>query len=87
VVDILEVYYCEHVKKVKDYGAVDEYLTERCKYALDFGDRLRAQSLLERIVGYARVHLPDVSDMLANSLVEDGQFSKAYSFFFKCKNE
>jgi hypothetical protein len=38
VVDILEIYFVEHVKKVKDHGAVDDFLIEICEYAMTNGE-------------------------------------------------
>lgn len=38
MVDILEIYFTEHVKKVKDLGAVDDYLVELSRFAVDHGD-------------------------------------------------
>jgi len=65
MVDILEVYFVEHVKKSKDYEGVEPFLAEKCKFALDNGDRKRAQSILERIAGFVKFRLPEVSDLLA----------------------
>ena len=42
VVDILEIYYVEHVKKVPKNGAVDDFFIEICKYAIEKGDLIRA---------------------------------------------
>jgi hypothetical protein len=87
MVDILEVYFVEHVKKSKDYEGVEPFLVEKCEFALINGEKKRAQSILERIAGYVKFRLPEISDLLAKSLMEDGMYSKAYMFFFKCKNE
>jgi hypothetical protein len=38
VVDILEIYFVEHVKKVKDFAAVDDFLVEICQYAMTNGE-------------------------------------------------
>lgn len=38
VVDILEVYFVDHVKKVAKNEAVDDFFVELCKYAVDHGD-------------------------------------------------
>merc|ERR1719362_1458836 len=43
VVDILEIYFVEHVKKIKDFGAVDDYLVELCSYAMQHGEVTRCQ--------------------------------------------
>jgi hypothetical protein len=74
----LEVYFVEHVKKVKDFAACDDFLSEKSVFAIKHGDKKRAQTLLERIVGYAKHKLPALSDTLATSLMEDGLYSKAY---------
>ena len=42
VVDILEIYYVEHVKKVAANGAVDDFFVEIIKYAIANGDIVRA---------------------------------------------
>ena len=41
VVDILEIYFVEHVKKVKDFGAVDDFFVELCAYAMEKGEARR----------------------------------------------
>lgn len=39
--DILEIYFVEHVKKVKDFAAVDDFLVELCSYAMANGEVTR----------------------------------------------
>jgi hypothetical protein len=42
------------VKKVADNGAVDDFFIEICKFALEKGDRQRAQGVIERIIGHTK---------------------------------
>ena len=78
MVDILEEYFTGHVKKSKDYEGVDEFLVERCSFMTTHGERGRAKTLLDRIIGYSKGRLPALSNMMGDLLVQDGQFSKAY---------
>ena len=38
MVDILEIYFVEHVKKTPDFAAVDDFFVELCGYAMANGD-------------------------------------------------
>lgn len=84
--DILEIYFVEHVKKVKDFGAVDDYLIEISKFAVEHGDTGRVQDVLERIIGFTNNKRHELSDMLATSLKGLGIYSKAYKYFMKSRN-
>lgn len=85
LVDILEEYFTGHVKKSTD--AVDDFLAQKCEYMITHGERARAKTLLDRIIGFSKMRLPVLSDMMGRVLAEDGLFSKAYIYFFKSKNE
>ena len=57
VVDILEIYFVEHVKRTAEMKAVDDFLVELCEYAITNGDVIKCQAdlcqgVLERIIGY-----------------------------------
>jgi len=91
---MLEVWFVNQVKKVKDFGAVDEFFYSKCEYALSNGDLKRAQDLLDRICGYCKngqsfcsVIYPKLNSLLGNSLMEAGLYSTAYKFLFKSRAE
>ena len=84
--DILDIYFVEHVKKVKDHGAVDDYLVELCAFTMQHGDVGRAQGLFERIIGHTNNKRQELADMLACSYRDMGVHSKAYKYFFKSRN-
>lgn len=86
MVDILEIYFVEHVKKVKDFGAVDDYLVELSRFAVEKGDAGRVQDVLERIIGHTNNKRYELSDMLACSLRDQGIHSRAYKYFLKSRN-
>lgn len=86
VVDILEIYFVEHVKKTKDFGAVDDYLVELCTYAMENGDTARAQGVFERIIGHTNNKRWELAELLAASYRDSGLHSRAYKFFFKARN-
>ena len=86
VVDILDIYFVEHVKKVKDFGAVDDYLVELCSFAMQHGEMGRVQGLFERIIGHTNNRRYELSDMLAVSFRDMGVYSRAYKYFFKARN-
>ena len=87
VVDILEIYFVEHVKKVNDLAAVDDYFVNLCKFALENGESVRSYNLMERIVGHTGNKRLDISEQFAMHLAKDGFYTKAYKFYFKSKNE
>ena len=87
VVDILEIYFVEHVKKVKDLGAVDDFLVQICNYAMENGDQRRAQGVFERIIGHSNNKRQEISARLAQSYRESGIYSKAYKYYFKARDE
>ena len=68
--DILEIYFVEHVKKVADNGAVDDFLMDVCKFALEKGERVRAQGVIERIIGHTANKRPELADILGGSYAE-----------------
>jgi len=76
----------EHVKRVPQHGAVDDYFIEICTMALKNGDKTRAQGILERIIGHTGNKVPDLSEQLAQSYKTDGLYTKAYKYFFKSMN-
>lgn len=86
MVDILEIYFTEQVKKVKEFGAVDDYLVELCRFAVDNGDVGRVQDVLERIIGHTNNKRYELSDMLGCSLRDQGIYSHAYKYFMKSRN-
>lgn len=86
VVDILEIYFVEQVKKVKDFGAVDDYLVELCTYAMEHGESGRCQGVFERIIGYTNNKRWELAELLAVSYRESGLHSRAYKYFFKARN-
>ena len=87
VVDILEIYYVEHVKKVPKNGAVDDFFVEIAKFAIDKGDLTRAQGVVERIVDYTKNAKPEIAEALGLSFKNQGLYSRAYKFYFKARNE
>ena len=58
VVDILEIYFVEHVKKVADFAAADDYFVNLCKFALENGESVRCFSLMDRIIGHIGLKRP-----------------------------
>jgi hypothetical protein len=42
VVDILDIYFVEHVKKTSGNGAVDDFFVDICRFAVEKGDSFRA---------------------------------------------
>ena len=86
VVDILEIYFVEHVKKIKDFAAVDDYFVELCEYAMEHGERQRCQGIFERIIGHTNNRKPRLAEILAISYREMGLHSRAYKYFFKSRN-
>eukprot|EP00352_Strombidinopsis_acuminata_P004939 CAMPEP_0176374490 /NCGR_PEP_ID=MMETSP0126-20121128/26792_1 /TAXON_ID=141414 ORGANISM="Strombidinopsis acuminatum, Strain SPMC142" /NCGR_SAMPLE_ID=MMETSP0126 /ASSEMBLY_ACC=CAM_ASM_000229 /LENGTH=111 /DNA_ID=CAMNT_0017735083 /DNA_START=143 /DNA_END=478 /DNA_ORIENTATION=- len=87
VVDILEIYFVEHVKRVPDLGALDDYFTGICEFAINNGDVKRAQGVVERIIGFSNNKEMKLSYLLAKSFEDEGLYSKAYKFYVKCKDE
>ena len=87
VVDILEIYFVEHVKKVKDMAAVDDFLVQICNFAMEKGDQKRAQGVFERIIGHSNNKRQEISQRLAESFKSEGIYSKAYKYYFKSRNE
>jgi len=67
LVDILEIYFVEHVKKTPDFAAVDDFFVELCSYAMTNGDVNRCQGIFERIIGHTNNKRWELSDMLAVS--------------------
>lgn len=86
VVDILEIYFVEHVKKVKDFGAVDDYFVELCTYAMEHGEKSRCQGVFERIIGHTNNKRWELANILADSYYEMGLHSRAYKYYFKARN-
>ena len=86
VVDILEIYFVEHVKKVKDFGAVDDFFVELCAFAMKHGETIRCQGIFERIIGHTNNQRWELADLLAASFRDMGLHSKAYKYFFKARN-
>lgn len=65
IVDILEIYFVEHVKKVTDNAAADDYFVNLCKFALENGESNRCFSLMERIIGHVGLKRPEISELTA----------------------
>ena len=87
MVDILEIYFTEHVKKSKNVKEVaDDFLVDQCAFAVEKGDKVRCQNLLERIIGMTNNARPEISDLLGHSYSQSGLYSKAYKCFFKARN-
>ena len=84
--DILEIYFVEHVKKVANHAAVDDFLVEVCTFAMENGESLRCQGVFERIIGHTNNKRFELSDMLGVSFRDTGLHSKAYKYFFKSRN-
>jgi tetratricopeptide (TPR) repeat protein len=87
VVDILEIYFVEHVKKVKDMEAVDDFLVKICHFAMEKGDQKRAQGVFERIIAHSNNKRQEIAERLALSYKEEGIYSKAYKNYYKSRNE
>ena len=67
LVDILEIYFVEHVKKTPDLAAVDDFFVELCTYAMANGEVNRCQGVFERIIGHTNNKRWELSDILAKS--------------------
>ena len=65
--DILEIYFVEHVKKVSNFEAVDDYLVKICDFAMTNGDTKRAQGVFERIIGHSNNRRLEIAERLALS--------------------
>ena len=87
VVDILEIYFVEHVKKVANNGALDDFFVEICKFALQKGDQTRAQGVIERIIGHTGNQRYELADLLGQSYADANIHTQAYRYFFKSRNE
>ncbi len=85
--DVLDIYFVEHVKKAKDTSGVDDFLVEICQFALTHGDQTKASNLLERIIAHTQNERPEIAEMLAQSFFEKEIYSQAYRYFFKARNE
>lgn len=88
MVDILEIYFTEHVKKAKDKSTVvDDFLVEMCTFGMNNGDIDRVQGVLDRIIGFSNNMRPEIAELLAQSFRKQGLYSRAYKYFFKSMNE
>jgi len=67
VVDILDVYFTEHVKKVLKNEAVDDFFVELCHFAIQNGDVRRCQKLFERIIAHTNNKRPQIASYLAET--------------------
>jgi len=84
---MLDLYFVEHVKKVKNNEAVDDFFVELCKYAVENGDVRRCQRILERIIGHTNNKRPEIAQMLAATYKDEGDISGAYKNFFKARDD
>ena len=75
------------MKKVPKNGAVDDFFVEIAKFAMDKGDLVRAQSVVERIVDYTKNVRPEIAELMGLSYKNQGLYSRAYKFYFKARNE
>lgn len=85
--DILEIYFVEHVKKVANFGAVDDWFVGICEYAMQHGETQRCQGVFERIIGHTNNKRRELADLLGASYRDMGLHSRAYKYFFKARNE
>lgn len=67
MVDVLDIYFVEHVKKAKGDDGVDDFLVEVCQYCMDHGNIIKAQALLERVIAHTKSKRPEISNMIAAS--------------------
>jgi len=58
VVDILKIYFVEHVEKVSDNAAADDYFVNLCKFALENDETTRCFNLMDRIIGHVGLKRP-----------------------------
>ena len=86
MVDILEIYFVEHVKKIPNFAAVDDFFIELCGYAIANGEVKRCQGVFERIIGHTNNKRWELADQLAASFRDMGLYSRAYKYFFKARN-
>ena len=78
MVDILEIYFVEHVKKIPNFAAVDDFFIELCGYAIANGEVKRCQGVFERVIGHTNNKRWELADLLAASkeeLVEWGSWN------------
>jgi hypothetical protein len=66
---------------------LDDYFVNLCKFTLENGDQFRTFGILERIIGFSGAARPEISQMFADSLKADGQFSRAYKYYFRARDE
>ena len=75
------------MKKVPKNGAVDDFFVEITKFAIDKGDIVRAQGVIERIVEFTKNARPEIAENLGQSYKNQGLYSRAYKFYFRARNE
>lgn len=85
--DILEIYFVEHVKKVNDNKAVDDYFVNLCKYTLTNGEQRRAFGIMERVLGHIGRVSPQISLDFADALFENKEYGRAYKYYFRARHE
>ena len=52
MVDVLDIYFVEHVKKTAGDKAVDDFLVQICQFVIANGDKHKAHMLLSRIIAH-----------------------------------
>lgn len=67
MVDVLDIYFVEHVKKTSGNKAVDDFLVQICQFVITNGDKLKAHQLLSRIIAHTGNQREEISEMLAQS--------------------
>lgn len=89
IVDILEIYYVEHVKKSKDKCAVDQYFFDLCKYAFAHGDQDKASKIIAVIVEFVKddVQTAELTQMIAKGYEDKQLHTRAYFYYLKNLDE
>ncbi|TNV76589.1 hypothetical protein FGO68_gene17048 [Halteria grandinella] len=83
VIDLLEIYYTEHAKKVND---IDDFFYKLCGFVFEHGDEARVENFFDRVIEYTRNANHDIPRMLAHRQFSQGKFSTAHINFLLCRD-
>jgi len=87
IVDCLESYFVEHIKKSQGTSAVDDYFVDRCKFTMEHGDTFKAREVMQRVVAHTENTKPEIASALAASYESQKVYTEAYRYYFKSCNQ
>lgn len=75
MIDLLDVYYVEHAKKLND---IDDFFYGLCLYVFEKGDEARVEAFFDKTIEYTRNANHELPRKLAHRQFAQGKYSTAH---------